>query len=122
MLIGLMRRLLSEHRAAVWALIVLQMLQTAGNLLLPTLNASIIDDGILPGRQDVILRLGGWMAAISVVQVAAALGAGYLGAGVAMKIGHRLRRDLFAKVQEMSSQEVSAFGAPSLVTQSLIHI
>ncbi|GAA1256823.1 ABC transporter ATP-binding protein [Arthrobacter pascens] len=118
MLIGLMRRLLSEHRAAVWALIVLQMLQTAGNLLLPTLNASIIDDGILPGRQDVILRLGGWMAAISVVQVAAALGAGYLGAGVAMKIGHRLRRDLFAKVQEMSSQEVSAFGAPSLVTRA----
>ncbi|MBN3497795.1 ABC transporter ATP-binding protein [Arthrobacter pascens] len=113
-----MRRLLSEHRAAVWALIVLQMLQTAGNLLLPTLNASIIDDGILPGRQDVILRLGGWMAAISVVQVAAALGAGYLGAGVAMKIGHRLRRDLFAKVQEMSSQEVSAFGAPSLVTRA----
>ncbi|MDR6558683.1 ATP-binding cassette subfamily B protein [Arthrobacter pascens] len=118
MLIGLMRRLLSEHRAAVWALIVLQMLQTAGNLLLPTLNASIIDDGILLGRQDVILRLGGWMAAISVVQVAAALGAGYLGAGVAMKIGHRLRRDLFAKVQEMSSQEVSAFGAPSLVTRA----
>jgi len=117
-LIGLMRRLLSEHRAAVWALIVLQMLQTAGNLLLPTLNASIIDDGILLGRQDVILRLGGWMAAISVVQVAAALGAGYLGAGVAMKIGHRLRRDLFAKVQEMSSQEVSAFGAPSLVTRA----
>nr|WP_309991905.1 ABC transporter ATP-binding protein [Arthrobacter pascens] len=113
-----MRRLLSEHRAAVWALIVLQMLQTAGNLLLPTLNASIIDDGILLGRQDVILRLGGWMAAISVVQVAAALGAGYLGAGVAMKIGHRLRRDLFAKVQEMSSQEVSAFGAPSLVTRA----
>ena len=118
MLIGLMRRLLSEHRAAVWALIVLQMVQTAGNLLLPTLNASIIDDGILLGRHDVILRLGGWMAAISVVQVAAALGAGYLGAGVAMKIGHRLRRDLFAKVQEMSSQEVSAFGAPSLVTRA----
>ena len=118
MLIGLMRRLLSEHRAAVWALIALQMLQTAGNLLLPTLNASIIDDGILPGRQDVILRLGGWMAAISVVQVAAALGAGYLGAAVAMKIGHRLRRDLFAKVQAMSSQEVSAFGAPSLVTRA----
>ncbi|MFJ5696943.1 ABC transporter ATP-binding protein [Arthrobacter sp. NPDC093139] len=118
MLFGLMRRLLSEHRAAVWVLIMLQMLQTAGNLLLPTLNASIIDDGILRGQHEVILQLGGWMAAISVVQVGAALGAGYLGAGVAMKIGHRLRRDLFAKVQAMSSQEVSAFGAPSLVTRA----
>lgn len=118
MLFGLMRRLLSEHRAAVWVLIMLQMLQTAGNLLLPTLNASIIDDGILRGQHEVILQLGGWMGAISVVQVGAALGAGYLGAGVAMKIGHRLRRDLFAKVQAMSSQEVGAFGAPSLVTRA----
>lgn len=118
MLFGLMRRLLSEHRAAVWVLITLQMLQTAGNLLLPTLNASIIDDGILRGQHEVILQLGGWMGAISIVQVGAALGAGYLGAGVAMKIGHRLRRDLFAKVQAMSSQEVGAFGAPSLVTRA----
>lgn len=118
MLLSLMRRLLSEQRAAVWAIVVLQMLQTAGNLMLPTLNASVIDDGILAGRTDVILRLGGWMIALSVVQVAAALGAGYLGAAVAMKIGHRLRRDLFGKVQTMSSQEVSAFGAPSLVTRA----
>ncbi|CAH0152311.1 putative ABC transporter ATP-binding protein Rv1273c [Arthrobacter sp. Bi83] len=118
MLFGLMRRLLGEHRATVWGIIVLQMLQTAGNLLLPTLNASVIDEGILPRRTDVILRLGGWMIGLSVVQVAAALGAGYLGAAVAMKIGHRLRRELFAKVQAMSSQEVGAFGAPSLVTRA----
>lgn len=118
MLFGLMRRLLGEHRATVWGIIVLQMLQTAGNLLLPTLNASVIDDGILPRRTDVILRLGGWMIGLSVVQVAAALGAGYLGAAVAMKVGHRLRRELFAKVQAMSSQEVGAFGAPSLVTRA----
>jgi ATP-binding cassette subfamily B multidrug efflux pump len=117
-LFSLMRRLLGEHRASVWAIIVLQMLQTAGNLLLPTLNASIIDDGILPRHTDVILRLGGWMIALSGVQVAAALGAGYLGAAVAMKVGHRLRRELFAKVQAMSSQEVGAFGAPSLVTRA----
>jgi ATP-binding cassette, subfamily B, multidrug efflux pump len=117
-LFGLMRRLLGEHRASVWAIIVLQMLQTAGNLLLPTLNASIIDDGILLRQTDVILRLGGWMIALSGVQVAAALGAGYLGAAVAMKVGHRLRRELFAKVQAMSSQEVGAFGAPSLVTRA----
>ena len=118
MLLGLMSRLLSEQRTSVWAIVVLQMIQTAGNLMLPTLNASVIDDGILAGRTDVILRLGGWMVALSVVQVAAALGAGYLGAVVAMKIGHRLRRDLFGKVQTMSSQEVNAFGAPSLVTRA----
>lgn len=118
MLFRLMRRHLSEHRAAVLAILALQMLQTAANLMLPTLNASVIDDGILPGRSDVILELGGWMAALSVVQAGAALGAGYFGAVVAMKLGHGLRRSLFAQVQAMSSQEVSAFGAPSLVTRA----
>jgi ATP-binding cassette subfamily B protein len=113
-----MLRLLGEHRAAVWAIIMLQVLQTAGNLLLPTLNASIIDDGILANQPRVILGLGGWMLIITAVQAAAALGAGYLGAGVAMKIGHRLRRELFDQVQAMSSQEIGTFGAPSLVTRA----
>ncbi|GAB15736.1 putative ABC transporter permease/ATP-binding protein [Arthrobacter globiformis NBRC 12137] len=118
MLIGLMLRLLGEHRAAVWAIIVLQVVQTAGNLLLPTLNASIIDDGILANQPGVILGLGGWMLVLTAVQAAAALAAGYLGADVAMKIGHRLRRELFAQVQAMSSQEIGTFGAPSLVTRA----
>lgn len=118
MLFSLMIRLLAEHRPAVWAVIVLQVVQTAGNLLLPTLNASIIDDGILANQPGVILGLGGWMMILTAVQAAAALGAGYLGADVAMKIGHRLRRDLFSRVQAMSSQEIGTFGTPSLVTRA----
>ncbi|MFE4541224.1 ABC transporter ATP-binding protein [Arthrobacter sp. NPDC056727] len=118
MLIGLMLRLLGEHRAAVWAIVALQVVQTAGNLLLPTLNASIIDDGILANQPGVILGLGGWMLVLTAVQAAAALGAGYLGADVAMKIGHRLRRELFSQVQAMSSQEIGTFGTPSLVTRA----
>jgi ATP-binding cassette subfamily B multidrug efflux pump len=117
-LFGLMIRLLGEHRAAVWTIIGLQVVQTAGNLLLPTLNASIIDDGILARQTDVIVRLGGWMTALTAVQAGAAFGAGYLGAVVAMRIGHRLRRELFDRVQAMSSQEVGSFGAPSLVTRA----
>ncbi|MGN7250511.1 ABC transporter ATP-binding protein [Arthrobacter sp. SAFR-014] len=118
MLFGLMLRLLGEHRTAVWAIIALQVVQTAGNLLLPTLNASIIDDGILANQPGVILGLGGWMMVLTALQAAAALGAGYLGADVAMKIGHRLRRELFSQVQAMSSQEIGTFGTASLVTRS----
>jgi ATP-binding cassette subfamily B multidrug efflux pump len=117
-LFGLMLRLLDEHRRAVWAIVALQVVQTAGNLLLPTLNASIIDDGILANQPGVILGLGGWMMVLTALQAAAALGAGYLGADVAMKIGHRLRRELFSQVQAMSSQEIGTFGTASLVTRS----
>ena len=118
MLIGLMGRLLAAHKGTVLAIVVLQLVQTTANLLLPTLNAAIIDDGIVGGQVPAILHLGSWMAAIALVQVAAAIAAGYLGAVVAMELGRQLREELFAKVQSMSSQEVGAFGAASLVTRA----
>lgn len=118
MLRGMMMRLLAAHKPAVLAIVVLQFVQTTANLFLPTLNAAVIDDGIVKGNTDLILRLGGWMAAIAAVQVAAALAAGYFSATVAMKLGRQLRQELFAKVQSMSSQEVGTFGVPSLVTRA----
>lgn len=118
MLIGLMIRLLAAHKVAVAAIVFLQLVQTLGNLLLPTVNAAIIDDGIVPGDTNVILRLGAVMAAIAVVQAAAALAAGYLGAVVAMRLGAQLRQEVFGKIQSLSSQEVASFGAQSLVTRT----
>ncbi|MET3950097.1 ATP-binding cassette subfamily B multidrug efflux pump [Arthrobacter sp. UYEF36] len=118
MLIGLMGRLLAAHKGTVLAIVALQLVQTTANLLLPTLNAAIIDDGIVGGNVPEILSLGSWMAAIAGVQVAAAIAAGYLGAVVAMELGRKLREELFATVQSMSSQEVGAFGAASLVTRA----
>jgi len=117
-LIGLMGRLLAAHKGTVLSIVVLQLVQTTANLLLPTLNAAVIDDGIVGGNVPEILNLGSWMAAIACVQVAAAIAAGYLGAVVAMELGRKLREELFAKVQSMSSQEVGAFGAASLVTRA----
>jgi len=117
-LIGLTGRLLAAHKGTVLAIVVLQLVQTTANLLLPTLNAAIIDSGIVGGNIPEILSLGSWMAAIACVQVAAAIAAGYLGAVVAMELGRTLREELFAKVQSMSSQEVGAFGAASLVTRA----
>ncbi|GAA2144547.1 ABC transporter ATP-binding protein [Arthrobacter humicola] len=118
MLVSLMARLLSAHKGSVLAIVVLQLVQTTANLLLPTLNAAIIDDGIIGGDTGEILHLGGWMAGIAAVQVTTAIAAGYLGAVVAMELGGQLRGELFAKVQSFSSQEVGVFGAPSLVTRA----
>ena len=118
MLIGLMGRLLAAHKGTVLAIVLLQLVQTTASLLLPTLNAAIIDDGIVGGDVPAILRLGSWMAAVALVQVVAAIAAGYLGAVAAMELGRELRAELFAKVQSMSSQEVGAFGAASLVTRA----
>ncbi|MDI3195061.1 MULTISPECIES: ABC transporter ATP-binding protein [unclassified Pseudarthrobacter] len=118
MLFGLMARLLAGHKGAVAAIAALQLVQTAGNLLLPTVNAAIIDDGIVAGNTPEIFRLGTVMVLIAAVQASAAIAAGYFGAVVAMKIGHQLRAEVFSRIQSLSSQEVAAFGTQSLVTRA----
>ena len=118
MLVGLLKRQLAGKHAQLWAIVVLQLVQAGANLLLPTVNAAIIDDGIVPGEPGVISRLGMLMAAIAVVQAASAIAAGYLGAVVAMSIGHRLRAEVFSRIQTLSSQDVALFGTQSLTTRA----
>jgi ATP-binding cassette subfamily B multidrug efflux pump len=117
-LFALLRRLLAAHKARVAAIIALQLVQTAGILLLPTINAAIIDDGIVAGNTPEIFRLGIDMALVAAVQSGAAVAAGYLGAVVAMTLGQQLRAEVFTKIQSLSSQEVAAFGTQSLVTRA----
>jgi ATP-binding cassette, subfamily B, multidrug efflux pump len=118
LLVGLLKRQLAGQVAYVWAIVLLQLVQAAANLLLPTLNAAIIDDGIVAGKPEVISRLGMLMAVIAVVQAAAAIAAGYLGAVVAMRTGHRLRAEVFTRIQSLSSQDVALFGTQSLTIRA----
>lgn len=118
LLVGLVKRQLAGQYVYVWAIVLLQLIQAAANLLLPTVNAAIIDDGIVAGEPGVVSRLGLLMAVIAVVQAASAIAAGYLGAVVAMRIGHRLRAEVFARIQSLSSQDVALFGTQSLTTRA----
>ncbi len=58
------------------------------------------------------------MVAITLVQVVCAITAVYFGAKVAMAVGRDLRSAVFTKVSDFSEQEVSFFGAPSLITRT----
>jgi ATP-binding cassette subfamily B multidrug efflux pump len=109
---------MSDHKRAVLAIVLLQLVQAAANLLLPTVNAAIIDDGIVAGQTDVISRLGLVMAFIAVLQAAAAIAAGYLAAVVAMRIGQQLRGEIFTRIQSLSTQDVAVFGTQSLTTRA----
>lgn len=118
MLFALMMRLLAGHKGRVAAIVALQLVQTAGILLLPTINAAIINNGIVAGDTPEIFRLGSEMAVVAAVQAAAAVAAGYLSAVVAMTLGQQLRGEVFTKIQTLSSQEVAGFGTQSLVTRA----
>lgn len=118
MLIGLMGRMLEGQKLPVGAIVLLQLVQAAANLMLPTVNAAIIDDGIVAGNHAVVSRLGLVMAAVAALQAAAAIAAGYFAAVVAMRLGHRLRAETFARIQTLSSQDIAAFGTHSLTTRA----
>ncbi|UKA57114.1 ABC transporter ATP-binding protein [Arthrobacter sp. FW306-2-2C-D06B] len=118
MLASLLLQRLAPYKAHVLAIVLLQLVQTGATLLLPTFNAKIVDDGLVAGNSEVILRLGAWMLVLTVIQVLAAVLAGYLGAIVAMKIGRGLRQELFDKIHSLPDQDVAAFGPASLVVRT----
>ena len=118
MLIRLLRQYLRPYAAPVTVVLVLQLIQTLATLYLPSLNADIIDQGIAVGDTAYIVRTGGWMLAISLIQVGCAVVAVYFGARAAMAFGRDVREGLFTRVQDFSAQEVAHFGAPSLITRT----
>lgn len=96
----------------------LQFLQTCASLYLPTLNADIIDDGVVKGDSGYILSYGALMIGISLAQVVCNIGAVFYGARTAAALGRDVRGAVFDRVQSFSAREVGDFGAPSLITRT----
>jgi ATP-binding cassette subfamily B protein len=118
MLIRILRRYLQPYKREIAIIVVLQLIGTIASLTLPSLNADIIDNGILRGDTGYILRIGGWMLAVSLIQAMVTIAAVYFGARTAMAFGRDIRSAFFHKVIEFSSREMGSFGAPSLLTRN----
>ncbi|MFD9818696.1 ABC transporter ATP-binding protein [Streptomyces violascens] len=118
MLIRLLRSHLGPYKKPIALLVLLQLLQTSATLYLPTLNADIIDNGVVNGDTGYILGHGGIMIAVSLVQVFCNIGAVFYGARTAAALGRDVRAAVFARVQSFSAREVGHFGAPSLITRT----
>ncbi|MFD0314855.1 ABC transporter ATP-binding protein [Streptomyces flavalbus] len=118
MLIRLLRTYLRPYRKPIALLVLLQFLQTCATLYLPTLNADIIDNGVVRGDTGYILSYGALMIGISLAQVVTNVGAVYYGARTASALGRDVRGDVFDRVQSFSAREVGHFGAPSLITRT----
>lgn len=115
-------RLLTTYLSKYWpllaAVLIFQFGSALAALFLPTLNASIIDQGVAAGDVPFILRMGGWMIVVALGQILSAVIATYCAARVAMSVGRDLRNDIFGKVSGFSEREVSSFGAGSLITRN----
>jgi ATP-binding cassette subfamily B protein len=117
-LIRLLRAHLRPYKKPIALLVALQFLQTCASLYLPTLNAHIIDEGVVKGDSGYILSYGALMIGISLAQVVCNIGAVFYGARTASALGRDVRGAVFDRVQSFSAREVGHFGAPSLITRT----
>jgi len=117
MLLQLVRRFLAAYRGPLTAVVALQFVGTVMALYLPSLNADIIDKGVVTGDTGYIIRTGAVMLVVALVQICCSVGAVWFGARTAMGFGRDVRAAIFHRVGTFSQREVQHFGAPSLITR-----
>jgi len=118
MLLQILRSHLRPYRREMLIVVSLQLVGTIAALYLPSLNADIIDNGVVTGDTDYIVRIGLVMLGIALVQIACTVAAVYFGARTAMAFGRDLRSSIFHRVGSFANQEMGRFGAPSLITRN----
>ncbi|TCM40354.1 ABC transporter ATP-binding protein [Kribbella sp. VKM Ac-2568] len=118
MLLRLLRTHLRPYAGNLSMVVVLQLIGTIASLYLPSLNADIIDNGVAQGDTAYIVRTGGWMLGVSLVQIVCTIAAVYFGAKTAALFGRDVRAAVFHRVGEFSAREVNQFGAPTLISRS----
>jgi ATP-binding cassette subfamily B multidrug efflux pump len=116
-LIRLLRTYLQRYKRELVFVLILQTAQTFAALYLPSLNADIIDKGVVTGDTAYIWKTGAFMLLITLVQVTCAASAVYFGAKAAMGFGRDVRSGIFHQVSDFSAREIGQFGAPSLITR-----
>ena len=118
MLLALLRKYVRPYRRMVAAVMALQTVSALASLYLPTVNASIIDDGVARGDTALIIRLGLVMLAVTALQGLCAIGAVFFGSRTGMGLGRDLRGAVFHHVLGFSEPETDRFSAPSLLTRT----
>ena len=118
MLLALLRQYIRPYRRLVAVLMVLQVISTLATLYLPTVNATIIDDGVAKGDTATIVRLGMVMLGVTGVQVVCSIAAVYFGSRTGMGFGRDLRSAMFHHITTFSEHETARFGAPTLLTRT----
>ena len=91
--------------------------EVAMEVLIPTVMALIIDNGIKKGRIGYVAGMGLLMVGMAIVSLSFGALAGRLSAVAAMGFAKNLRSDLFHKVQDFSFANVDKFSTASLTTR-----
>ena len=116
-----MLKLFKYLKPYIWLiipLIILIYLQVMANLSLPDLMAKIVDNGIIGGDMNAIIKNGIIMLGVTLGGGVAAVGVGFLSARTATGFARDVRQKVFKKVEGFSIVEFNKFSTASLITRS----
>ncbi|WP_418969368.1 ABC transporter ATP-binding protein [Alloscardovia omnicolens] len=108
---------LRQYKPAALATPALVAIEALLEVLIPTFMAFLIDDGLNKQNITQVWKWGLILLGISLVSLAAGIGAGRFAAKAATGLSRNLRHDLFAKVQDFSFTNIDRFSSGSLVTR-----
>ncbi len=103
---------------AVTLAVAFLLVQVSCDLYLPTITSDLIDKGIAKNDTAYIWQQGIKMMLVSVIGLVAAGGNVYFASTQAMKVGQKLRSQMFSKVVNFASREFTDFGDASLITRT----
>lgn len=109
---------LKERRGKVGITLIMLLGQVIGTLLIPFLIAGIVDNGILKGDMNEILRIGVQMISVLLITTVAAVLGSYYSADLAAVFGYYIRDEIFCKSQELSIYEFDIIGVSSMITRT----
>jgi ATP-binding cassette, subfamily B, multidrug efflux pump len=116
--IQLLRTYLRPYAAQLVVVLALLLVGAIGNLYLPDLNGDIINNGVVKGDTDYIVRVGAFMLFITVIVGVAAIASVYLSSLIANAFARDVRSAVFSKVETFGQVEVNQFGPASLITRN----
>ena len=100
----------------IFILIYIQV--TYSDLALPDYMSKIINNGIISGSTNYILKTGGKMLLVSFLGIVTAVISGYLASQVGAKIARDLRAKVYSKVINFDHTSIKKFGVASLITRT----
>lgn len=112
---------IARKNLALWATIVavfFLLIQVSCDLYLPTVTADLVNRGIVQKNMGVIWNEGIKMLIVAAIGLVAAGLNVYFAATQSMKVGEKLRSQIYHKVLRFSNREMDEFGDSSLITRS----
>ena len=96
---------------------ILMLTEVFGEIMLPKLMSMIINVGVAERNISYIIGVGVVMILVAIVMAMGGIGGAYCSSKASICFTSDLRRDMFAKVQQFSFNNIDTFSTGSLVTR-----